>query len=585
MKNYNKIIIAIFLSCMTFSCNDEFMDRTPQAALVNDTYWTSEASLDIYNKGIYEEAGNNGSYSFLLGHFNSAWSSGFNGMSWEDCQSDNGAPLNGALNQYAIVASGQHVVDANPGRKGWRWGLLRRINYGLANYDKTPISQEIIDKYVGEARLFRAWFYFDKVKRFGGVPWIEEPLNIESAELTAPRDSRDMVMEKILEDLDFAIANLPASWEMEGRFSRWVALALKARISLYEGTHRKYHNRSGHEIWLQEAVNAAKEIMDDGNFALYSTNDPQNDYNMLFRQVDLNNNPEVIAYRRYVTGVNGHRLNGYQRARTNGLTKDLVEDYLCTDGLPIQLSVLYAGNTNLQVEHTNRDPRLRQTTLHPDDAEKYMTQSDFDAGPYPRFSGMSGGFKSSTGYTMIKFYDKAEIPKGFGKEENDAILFRLGEVYLNYAEALAELGTLTQGDLDISINELRERVGMPPLTTTVDLDPKYANEGISALLVEIRRERRVELAFEGFRYDDIVRWKKGEYLTKRVLGMRLEDSDLANYPDAQVTTTTVNGEKYLDVYQGSPYENRIFDPAKHYLFPIATSVMAQNDKIEQNPGW
>ena len=144
---------------------------------------------------------------------------------------------------------------------------------------------------------------------------------------------------------------------------------------------------------------------------LYSSNDPQNDYNMLFGQVDLNNNPEVIAYRRYVTGVNGHRLNGYQRARTNGMTKDLVEDYLCTDGLPVQLSALYAGNASLQDEHTNRHPRLRQTTLHPDDAEKYMTQPDFNAGPYTRFNGMSGGFKSSTGYTRSNSMTKLKYQR------------------------------------------------------------------------------------------------------------------------------------------------------------------------------
>jgi len=325
--------------------------------------------------------------------------------------------------------------------------------------------------------------------------------------------------------------------------------------------------------------------MNEGPFSIYGTGDPLNDYNHLFRQLDLGEISEVIGYRKYVTGVFAHRFNGYQRAKANGLTKDLVEDYLCTDGKPIQLSSEYEGDAAITDVFANRDPRLRQTSLHPDDSEKYLTKNDFEAGPYPRFPGMTGGWKTSTGYTMIKYFDVDDFSKGFGKEENDAILFRLGEVLLNFAEAKAELRTLNQTDLDNSINLLRDRVNMPHLTMDVEIDPKYADSDLPAVLVEIRRERRIELAYEGFRYDDLRRWALGERLEMPVLGMRIDGDIDTQYPGANIKTTDVDGKQYIDVYAGSQFENRTFDPAKDYLFPIAKSVIAQNPAIEQNPGW
>lgn len=586
MKNQIYILPVLF-AVLLFSCNDDFLDRTPPADLNNETFWNSESSLEIYNNGIYNEAGNNGSYYFLLGYYNSAFASGYLGMPWEDCMSDNGAPKDSRLDQYQVVASGQRVVPDNPTQRGWRWGLLRRINFFLANYEKTPISEDIKNKYAGEARLFRAWFYFDKVKYFGDVPWIDKPLNTESDALYAPRDPRAEIMAHVLEDIDFAIEHLPDSWNSSTvRFDKWVALALKSRIALFEGTYQKYHNLGGDaDKWFQEAVSASEELMADGPFSLFTNSDPLNDYNHLFRQVDLSEISEVIGFRKYVTGVFGHRYNGYQRGKANGLTKDLVEDYLCTDGKPIQLSSEYEGDATITDVFKNRDPRLRQTSLHPDDAEKYLTKNDFEAGPYPRFPGMTGGWKTSTGYTMIKFFDVPDFSKGFGKEENDAILFRLGEVMLNFAEAKAELGTLTQSDLDKSINLLRDRVNMPHLTVDVEMDPKYADLGLPAILVEVRRERRTELAYEGFRYDDLMRWAQGEQLADRVLGMRIEGDIETKYPGANIETTEVDGKQYIDVYAGSQFENRSFDPAKDYLAPIAKSVIAQNPEIEQNPGW
>lgn len=587
MKSYKYVFLLLALSWATTGCQKNFLDRMPKSQLSNETFWNSASDMEIYNNGIYDEAGNNAMYSFMVGYTNGPWPSGFDGTFWQDCQSDNVAPLNSMLNKYQTIASGQYIIPDNPQQGGWYWSLLRRINFFLENYQRATAPTDIKNAYAGEARMFRAWFYFDKVKRFGDVPWIDKTLNINSDKLYAPRDPRNIVMDSVLADINFAVANLPVQWGggHPGRLNRWAALALKSRICLYEGTYRKYHH-AGDDVdkWLQNAADAAAELINKGPYHLYSTGDPNNDYNMLFRQLDLSGNPEVIFFRKYVLSVNGMRLCGYISSRTTGMTRDFEQDYLCTDGNPIQISPLYQGDDDLGKELSNRDPRLRQTILYPSDSAKYLDiyKADYK---YPRFPGMAGGRISSTGFTLIKFYDKAEDAKGYGKEENDAIIFRLGEVMLNFAEAKAELGTHSQSDLDISINKLRDRAGMPHLFLNPPMDPKYAGEGQSSILIEIRRERRVELALEGFRYDDLMRWAKGEYLTKKVLGMRFEDSQVPNFPGAQVKMAIVDGKKYIDVYQGSVFENRSFDPNKNYLFPIPIGVISMNPKIKQNPGW
>lgn len=584
MKKCQYITLLLVIVAGSTGCKKAFLDRIPQSALSNETYWNSETDLRTYNNGIYNEAGNNGLYTFMLGYTNDPWTSGYEGEFWEDCKSDNMAPLDANLNKYAIIASGQYIVPANPDQGGWHWGLLRRINFFLENYQRVIASESIKEAYAGEARMFRAWFYFDKVKRFGDVPWVGRTLNINSDELYSAREPRSKIMDSVLADINFAVDHLPNDWGATNpnRLTRGAALALKARICLHEGTFRKYHQlaEGGVEQWLTEAADAADKLITEGRYALYFTGDIENNYNQLFRQVDLTGNKEVIFFRKYVDGVNGHRFCGYESRRPTGITRDFAEDYLCTDGKPIQLSPLYEGDINLKTEFKQRDPRFRQTVLHPQDSLKYTGYRL----PYPRFLGM-GGYMTSTGYTPIKFYDIAEELRGYGKEQNDAIIFRLGEALLVYAEAKAELGTLTQGDLDRSVNKLRDRVGMPHLTLDPPMDPKYADQGLSSILVEIRRERRVELAVEGFRYDDLMRWAKGANLAKRVLGMRFEDSEAANFPDAQVKTITINGKKYIDVYQGSLFENRVFDPNKHYYFPVAIGVISMNPAIKQNPGW
>ena len=582
MKRYIKLIVAFVAVWFVQACNDDFLERQPLDEINNDIFWNTENDLMVYNNSLYNIARDDDNIPILMAH-DDGFSSNNTSIWYLDEFTDNIAPIHPRHNLYQEVRSGKHLVPSNPQMYGYQgWNFVRSINFGLENYDRANIDQEIIDKYAGEARLFRGWFYADKVQKFGDAPWLDKTLSVDSEELFAPRTPRNEVMANVLEDLNFATTALPDDWgdgNAPGRLNRWGALLVKSRVCLFEGTFQKYHGGADAEMWLQEAANAAKEVMDKGPYTLYSTGDPENDYNAYHRVLDLTGNPEVMYWRKYQLGIFTNHVQNYWSDYSGGATKSMVDDYLCTDGLPISLSPLYQGDVQIEDVFVNRDPRLRQTVLHPDDSEKYKYHNA-DGRDYPRLVGMEGGRKSTTGYHIIKVYNADDmIGKAFNTAESPAIILRFGEVLLNYAEAMAELGQLTQADLDISINLLRDRVAMPRMDLgTLPADPRYAADGVSPLIAEIRRERRVELFMEGFRYTDLMRWKQGKKLEKPDLGIRWDAGAEARYEKATVKTTVdpESGNTYIDVYQGTDWADPVFD--ERQALPVAHP--AQRDCAE-----
>ena len=545
----------------------------------------------MYNNSLYNLARNDVAVPILMGHTD-GFNSHFGNIWSQDEFSDNMAPREARHVRFQQVRAGKHNVPSNPEWFGYQgWNFIRAINVGLANYDRAQIPQAAKDKYAAEARLFRGWFYAEKVQKFGDVPFVDRELNIDSEELYAARTPRKEAMQKVLEDLNFATEKLPADWgdgNAPGRLNRWAALLVKARVCLYEGTFNKYHGAGDANMWLEEAAKASKELMEKGPYRLYSTGNPQNDYNAYHRVLDLTGNPEVIAWRKYKVGVVTNHIQSYF-SYTGGATKSLVEDYLCTDGLPISLSPLYKGDEKFEDLFVNRDPRLRQTVLHPDDTDKYNYHLG-DGRDYPRLLGMpGGGYATTTGYHIIKHYNADDmIGKAYNTAESPAIILRFAEALLIYAEAKAELGTITQGDLDVSINLLRDRVGMPHLEMgKIPVDPRYTAEGISPLIAEIRRERRIELFMEGHRYNDLKRWKQGKKLEIPTMGIRWSTDAQTRFKGTTMQTSTdpVSGKVYIDVYKGTDWANPVFNESKHYLWPIPLNTLAQNPAIKQNPGW
>ena len=585
----NTIIITLIIFSLS-ACNEEDLTRYPLTSVSSETFWNTENDLRVYNNNFYDYAKSN-AMRLLNGNHEGANRDGQYSL---DGMTDNDVRALANNRSHVKIRAGQINPEESP--ISWAWNntcfqFVRSINIGLENYDKADIEQSVIDSYKAEARLFRGWVVADKVSLYGDYPWIEKELNIDSDELYAARTPREEVMSKVLEDLNFATDNLPDDWADDGspgRLNRWCALLIKSRICLFEGTWRKYHGGTNPDMWLQEAADAAKELMDNGPYKLYSTGDPEHDYNAIFQMNDLTGVDEVMYWRRYHQGVVENSWQIYYYMST--ATKNMVEDYLCTDGLPINLSPLYQGDDQLENVFTNRDPRLRQSVLHPDDVPYYNYGGLAENGiEIPQLVGMTGPWVSLTGYHQVKHVNQEQhvyFHNGF----TPCVILRYGEALLNFAEAKAELGTLTQADLDISINKLRDRVGMVHMDlNNIPEDPRYAGDGVTPLLIEIRRERRVELFAEGFRFDDIRRWQQGEKMEKKDYGIRWDEANRQRIDpqgNSQMGFEQFSGtaKTYILPNKDSDFEFPVFEE-KHYLWPIPVSARSQNPNLGQNPGW
>ncbi|MBB6326537.1 hypothetical protein FHS59_002165 [Algoriphagus iocasae] len=492
MKKYILYLSAAFLLA---SCNDDFLDKYPQTSVAPEEFFKTEEDLELYVNGLLTMAGP-GSY---LG----------------DQSSDNLATT-GAIEIKSIMTgspSSQTITG------GWNWGTLRNINYFLDNYTKATGTEEGIAHYVGLGRYYRAMFYFNMVKRYSDVPWFETTLSPGDEDLYKPRDSREMVMSKVMEDLDFAMANVRESVPT-GTPDVWAVKAFAARVALYEGTYRKYHSELGLEgtssQFLEKAKTVAQEIINSGLFSIYNSGKPSSDYASLFGAQNLLGNPEVILANIYDSSKDRGSNNntGIFGDYEQSPSKDLVMSYLMKDGSRFTEMEGYE-KLGFVAEFKDRDPRLSQTIVYPG----WVRQPDSN----PYIQNLSKNF---TGYHQMKGYvnsiDNVEVSSA------DFPVYRFAETLLIYAEAKAELDELNQGDLDMSINVLRQRAGMPNLDLAMangNPDPflisKYPNVSSSnqGVLLEIRRERRIELALEGYRFDDLMRWNAGKLLENIPMGM------------------------------------------------------------------
>ena len=523
---------------------------------------------------------------------------------------------------FNLPAEVQGIRTVPTSGGGWNWEYLRAVNFYLSHSVRCD-DVDAREHFDGIARFFRAYFYFEKVKRFGEVPWFDRELSSTDPELFRPRDSRDFIMDKILDDLTYAIDNISDKKDLYN-VTHWTALALKSRICLFEGTFRKYHGVPGYEKFLNECATASKLFIDNAPYAIYQTG--AQPYRDLFSSMNAIEE-EVILARDYDRSQNVmHEANANTLSPTYGrpgMNKKIVNSYLMTNG---DRFTDQPGYETMQYydEMQNRDPRLTQTVVGPG----YM-RINSDAVSSPNFGA------STTGYQITKWVTDAS-GDGYMGSSNDYILFRAAEVYLNYAEAKAELGTLTQEDLKISIKKIRDRVGMPNidmLAANANPDPYLCapetgyrnvtgpNKGV---ILEIRRERTIELCLEGHRYYDIIRWKEGKMFEQPFLGMYFpgltQGSGDNRYDVFDMNDGTVGDKEKVDIciYTGKKpsvrnirkfyklgeefvltdgdkgniichdieKEPRQWNEERDYFFPIPTTERSlTNGALTQNPGW
>jgi len=485
---------SIALIVLFTSCNDEFLDRVPKTSIGIENFFESEQDLRMYTYNFYDFPG-----PMIMGDDGEGTDNMGNTSSYE------------LRNMMLSSDPSSSTVSG-----GWNWTKLRSVNLFLDNFERADLPEEVLAHYEGVARFFHAKFYMDKVKRFSDVPWYDTEIGTADDDLLyKARDPRDFVVDKIFENYTFAVENVWAD-EPVGAVNTFVVLTYMARHALHEGTYRKYHPelemQSSADTYLKMARDAAKLIMDFGPYSIHNTGKPESDYGSLFSSFDLTGNKEVILPTISEYNVKNHTGIIYYNEWVFGdydvsMSKDLMQDYLMIDGTPFTQQEGY--ETKLFVEEfVDRDPRLKQTFAYPG-WENYYD------GLY--IQTLNTNF---TGYHNIKAWIDSGDTEVYQNTDYPAL--RLAEVLLIYAEARAELGELNQEDLDLTINELRDRAGMPHLSMGVAIDPvqqaRYP-EVTSAELLEIRRERRIELVNEGFRYDDLMRWGAGKIIEKEPLGI------------------------------------------------------------------
>ncbi len=579
MKKIIYIVIVLAVGPIFTACEDDILDRTPLDEISDPDFWQGESDLELYLNELYDtfqgwaERGSGAAPTKDLGTDIATPSLAFWG----------GSTTNRMDGILTVPASGG----------GWNWGNIRSVNYFLANADRAGTG-DLVNHYVGEGHFFRAWFYFDLLRDFGDLPIITGVVDVEDeAILFSERRPRTEVVDFILSDLDIAIANMRAPSNIAaGRLNRDIAALFKARVALYEGTWEKYHQGSifagdtDGRAYLQAAADAAKRVIDAGNYSIL-TGDPADVYHSLFIQTDYYSHPEVMFAKHYNFLEFGIGNEVWNWPGAWGVTQEMTKNYLCTDGLPIAVSPLFQGDSILALVEINRDPRLEQSIMVPGELDYVALNGDSVFFNIPFLD------QCPTGYESEKFRTREIVPgltfSGSNGRTTDVgfIFFRYAEALLIYAEAKAELGTLTQADVDLTINQLRDRVAMPPLTLgAITPDPNWPDYGsdLPDYLYEIRRERVVELHAEGYRFDDLMRWRAHSiFAGKRPTGTFYTDEFRAEFPNL-----FVNEAGFLDPLQqliSGPNGGYGFDPNRDYLMPIPSNELTLNPKLQQNPGW
>lgn len=558
MKRYIKFTLVVILSGVLFSCSKDFLDRGSKVVFSDDNFWTS---------------GNNvKSYCWEFYNLFTGYGTGTNGDFYFTTFTDDQAARSMDLFPTAAPASNSQ----------WDYTYIRKANLLLQRVPQMDIlTAEEANHYLGVARFFRAFEYANLIRHFGDVPYINEYLDQSNVEaIYAPRAPRAAVVDSIMADLQFAVANLRTIERSKSLgdvnvLSREVALAYLGRVALYEGTYARYvAGDDGRAVpLLQAAAAASAEVVGSGMFSLTPV------YQDLYGSLDLSKNPEVLLYKSYVSGVLTHSVIGYTNSSTmmSGLTKDAVDSFLCTDGLPISLSGMYEGGADISQTLANRDLRLVQSV---EDELAYIGNPN------------EKGFTSSTGYIITKFNNPSLGASEILAPNNptDAPIFWLAEVMLNYAEAAAELGILDQNIVDATINMLRSRAGVAPMVLASLPDDPYRDTDVSPLLWEIRRERRSELILDGFREWDIRRWGKLSYLDPAVKPAIFQGARIAQGADAPVAFAdglSVDADGYILPY-GVGVGRDVQIP-RDYLDAIPTGQITlyqlKGVEFPQNPGW
>lgn len=563
MIHTKNIWLFALLAIVGLGCNKK-LDLNPLNKISDPSYWKTSNDFQLAANDFYfglQQAPNytDNNSDIVIGNGNDIAANYAN---------------NGVSNGSFLPQSESNLWDNS-------YKYIRSTTYLLQKAKESGLKPDEVGRWEGEALFFRAYNYWNLVKAYGGVPKIDMVLDVTSPELYSPRASQSEIIDFVLSDLDSAIAKLPLqsvlTGDEQGRVTQGAALALKARVGLYEGTWEKYQNGANAAKYIDIAVTAANQLVVSGEYTLY-TGRGADSYKYLFI-TEGNDSKEIILDRRYsVAQQVTHNWTRELLVDASMVpTKTMADMYLATDGLPITQSALFKGRSQLASEFQNRDSRMALSFVAPE--SQWYTQNGWEtyAGGNPASGGNSGSLGSRTGYRIRKFSGESTNDINFLCEYGPRE-FRYAETLLILAEALYEKnGSISDADLNQTINVIRSRVNMPALTNAF-----VTSHGLN-MLNEIRRERSVELAFEGFRRDDLRRWNvAATIMPKAIKGIKYTGTDF-EHKFGPIGNLTIDPTDSCVVV--IPAASRQFLP-KHMLYPLPLhQIQLSNGTLVQNEGW
>ena len=610
MKKKYIILGALFALSTGFTACD--MDEEPQSSASVDMVFSSEKGLQTY------------AYSF------------YNVLPSRTSADHRVTTLDyGVKNSLSGMEVGAYTVNT---ATTWDWTALRNINFFLENNTSSALSESIRNNYNGIARLFRARFYFDKLVQYGEVPWIDKVFNdSEDPDLYNPRDTRDVIIGHILDDLDYAYQNITEEDVTYNStiVNKWTAAGFKSRVCLFEAAWRKYHANDELDVartgcsqytandLYQLAANAAREVIDKGPYKLYTAGAYEGGrgaYRELFI-ADAAVTTEVMMAVETDKVMGLGEQNWWYNSSTYGphlcMSRKFAKTYLSSDGTPYNEKNADGSYKTFVQESQGRDLRFNQTVRAAD-----YTRKNASGSYEPTAANFTG--HTLTGYQLTKFVMDDVSYDDAATNDNDIPIMRYAEILLNYAEAKAELGQLTDADWALTVGALRARAGITggtAQTGTLSTKPTSAEPYIAAyyptvsdpVLLELRREREIELSLEGFRLQDLKRWNAcdlwvndpWEGIFIPALNTPLDMNGDGTYDAYFYDTDVIGDESYasIGVYVGTG-KNNVLNvnpvqggylmkynyagrqwPQRQYLYPIPEVVIQLNPNLSQNPGW
>lgn len=587
-----KKIFLSLMACAVLFTGCDLLNTDPYDQFTKSNYFTSEKNVELFANYFYSEFsgyGNNGSYGQFY----------FSTLGDNQCTT-------------GIGTWNYTNVPASIGTWSTCYEEIRRANILIEETPKIDMAQDKIDHWVGIARMYRAWQHFCLVRAFGDCYYVDKVLSDGDKDvLFGKRQDRDLVMDSVLADINFAVEHINQNGDSRTAYNVWVAQAIKSQICLYEGTFCKYRTAAENgkaadatraEKFLKEAVTASKAIIGSGKFELSKG---IAGYRANYNSLDLAGNKEMIMYKKYALGYLAHATMDYccGSTQTNGISKAAFDSYLFIDGAPLALTakdkddhakvmdITYSDTTitEASIGHALavRDPRMGQ---HVDSLLRYPGHGVIRYRDEACAKGAAEN-TAATGYGVLKFDNNdpsllAKNRQATNGNETDAPLFWLAVVVLDNAEANAELGN--EADAKTAINMLRTRAGMPSIETTLAFGSDPANNmEVSDLIWEVRRERRIELMYDlNDRYWSMIRWHQLDKLDTQKYPDQVKGAwfDVNTFPGVGdlVAAGRIGADGYIDMHNGN--SDRIFE-AKHYLYPIPSGEITLNPAIGQNPGW